>query len=266
MSKLPISVHVLTWNSERTLEQALRTVACCAEILVIDGGSTDKTLEIAEKYGARVIPQRFPGAQGNPMKDFAAARNVGLEHATQPWVLSLDSDEKIADNALREITEIVTAESSPAAYWVPRKYVLEDGGIVDFATTYPNERIYFFHRDAVERWEKPVHERIQLKPGAAVRRLREGTLAPLPPVGAFYSKLAQYVRIEAEQSRGKGWWHWLTRRVLHTLRGRLLATVRLSCIWIVPRKGKRLPIQYEIARYWYAWRLMIETCPINAHS
>ena len=265
-SKLPVSVHILTWNSERTLEQALRTVACCSEILVIDGGSTDTTLDIAQKYGTRVIPQRFPGVQGTPIKDFAAARNVGLQNATQPWILILDSDEEIADGALQEITAIVSGASAPAAYWVPRKYVLADSSVVEHATTYPNERIYFFHRDVAEEWEKPVHERIRLKPDAPVRRLREGTLAPLPPIGAFFGKLAQYVRIEAEQSRGKGWWHWFTHRVLHTLRGRVIATIRLLLIWIVPREGKRLPMQYEMARYWYAWRLIVTTCPLNAHS
>lgn len=263
--KLPVSVHVLTWNSAQSLERALASVVRCAEILVIDGGSTDATMEIAEKFDARVLPQRFPGAQGQPLNDFAAARNVGLRNATQPWILALDSDEEMSPAAMEEILAIVKKDDRPAAYRVPRQYVLEDGSVVAFASTYPNERVYFFHKDAVDAWEKPVHERVRLKRDVPVLRLEHGSLAPLPPIGVFHSKLSQYARIEGENAPGKGWGHWL-KRVVHTSRSRAIATVRLLWIWLIPRKGKRLPLQYETARYWYAWRLLVETCPLKKKS
>jgi glycosyltransferase involved in cell wall biosynthesis len=263
--KLPISAHVLTWNSAQTLEKALASVARCAEILVIDGGSTDATLEIAEKHGARAVPQRFPGAQGRPLSDFAAARNVGLKNSTQPWVLALDSDEEMSPAAMEELANVTKTSTEPTACLVPRRYVLGDGSVVKFASTYPNERLYFFRTDAVTEWEKPVHERIALKPGTIVRRLEHGSLAPLPPIGAFHSKLSQYARIEGERSIGMGWAAWF-KRVWHTLRGRAVATVRILWIWLIPRPGKRLPLKYEIARYWYSWRLLIETFPLTARK
>lgn len=259
MSKLPVSVHVLTWNSGKTLERALQSVRDCAEILVIDGGSTDDTLAIAEKNGARVLPQRMPGSQGKPLQDFAAVRNVGLQHATQPWLLTLDSDEELSTVAIKDIENACKGEA--AAYLVPRHYTLH-GKTIERASTYPNERIYFFHKDVALQWEKPVHERIALKTGTQIHRLKHGSLAPLPPLSVFYSKLGQYLQIEAAQSRGKGWNHWFTSRLLHTLRSRLIATLRLLKIWLTPG-GKRLPFAYEWARYWYAGQLMVKTCPLN---
>jgi hypothetical protein len=92
--------------------------------------------------------------------------------------------------------------------------------------------------------------------------LEHGSVAPLPPLGTFYAKLAQYVEIEREQSRGQGWMHWLTRRLFHTVRSRSIATVRLCLIWIIPG-GVRLPFRYELARYWYAARLIAQTCPLS---
>src|SRR3989338_4058331 len=154
--KLPVSVHILTWNSGKTLRRAIESVRTCAEILVIDGGSSDDTLRIAQKYGAKIIPQR-DREHGTPLQNFAGARNRGLQHATQPWILSLDSDEYASPELLNDLQHTVT-HGRPCACFVPRKYVLPDGQIVTHATTYPNERIYFFHKDAiaVEGWEKRV--------------------------------------------------------------------------------------------------------------
>jgi glycosyltransferase involved in cell wall biosynthesis len=259
--KLPVSVHILTWNSGQTLERTLKSVKQCAEIIIIDGGSQDETVAIAEKFGARVVPQRFPGAQGQPLGNFAAARNVGLEHATQPWVLALDSDEQMSGDAMAEIAKITKADGTIGAYYVPRKYLLENGKVVDLASTYPNERIYFFRRDAVSEWQKPVHERVVPKPGTIVGHLKSGSLAPLAPLGVFRSKLSQYLRIEVKESADKGLSHWL-HRVWRTLRGRLVATLRLMRIWLIPHPmDTRLPFSYELARFWYAWKLIVMTFP-----
>lgn len=269
MSKLPVSVHILTWNSCLTIERAISSVHECAEILVIDGGSQDATVATAERLGARVIPQRFPGAQGKPLMDFAAARNAGMEQATQPWILALDSDEMMSPEGMAQIRTIVTEPDSSAAtlakteaYLVPRRYLMEDGAVVMRASTYPNERLYFFRKDAAERWEKPVHERIRLKPGAIVGRLDRGSLAPLPPLSVFYSKLNQYLRIEVEGAIGNGWRAWLCR-MIHTLRGRSIASLRLLRIWLIPGSGQRLPFKYEMARFWYAWKLIAMTWPAS---
>ncbi len=262
--KLPISVHVLTFNSAATLERALRSAEQCAEIIVIDGGSRDATLEIARRYGATIIPQRPPEGQGTLLADFSTARNEGLRHAAQPWILSLDSDEVASPELIAELGRVTAVTEEPAVFLLPRRYVLPDGRTVDYASTYPNERLYFFHRNAVERWIKPVHERPLVKPGIEVRRLRGASLAPLGSPEDFRRKNLQYLRIEIERSRGRGWSHWLIHRVLHTLRSRLIALGKIIWIWLIPRKGVRLPLRYEFLRFWYGWKLVAVTCPLRS--
>lgn len=250
-------MHVLTWNSGKTLRRALESVKSCTEILVIDGGSTDDTLKIAAEYGTKVFKQP---TQGRSIQDFAAARNIGLEHTTQPWILSLDSDEYASEDLLSEIAGIAQAQSE-CAYLVPRRYVLENGTVIHYATTYPNERLYFFHRNAVTKWIKPVHERPELKSGTTIKRLRGASLAPLGTIAEYREKNRRYLEIEAEKSRGKGWNYWFTHRVLHTLRSRLIALIKLIWIWIIPRPGRRLPLKHEFIRFWYGAKLIVATMP-----
>ena len=259
--KLPISVNILTFNSGATVERTLESVQECEEILVIDGGSEDKTLDLAERYGARIIPQRSEYEQGGPLEDFSTARNIGLDEAKQPWILAIDSDEFLSTELKAELREAV--QGKPAAYFVPRKYVLKGGRIVDYASTYPNERLYFFHRNAVEEWIKPVHERPKLKEGTATKRFLGACLAPIGSVQEYREKNMRYLKIEMEKSAGKGWGNWLVHRVLHTLRSRAIALLKLFWIWCIPHRGTRLPLRHEMMRFWYGWKLIAVTCPLN---
>ncbi|MDO8648416.1 MAG: glycosyltransferase family 2 protein [Candidatus Peregrinibacteria bacterium] len=263
--RLPISVHVLTWNSGATLEKTLNSVRECEEVLVIDGGSTDNTLEIAKRFGATIVQQRSTQDQGKPLTDFSVARNAGLEHATKPWILSMDSDEYASPVLLEEIHAIIE-KGEPCACKIPRRYVLPDGFVVTHATTYPNERLYFFNRDAVTRWIKPVHERPELKPGTKIIRLRGASLAPLGTIEEYRRKNLQYLEIEREKSRGKGWGHWLKYRVWHTFKSRAIALVKLLWIWLLPHRGVRLPLRHELLRFWYGWKLVVTTMPTKRNE
>ena len=254
----PISLQILTWNSEKTLRNCLASARGCAETLIIDGGSTDGTLEIAKQKGAKVIPQ--PG--GGAITDFSRVRNAGLQAATQPWILALDSDEVLTPE-LREEVFAIAQSSEPGAYLVPRQYVLPGGIRIDHASSYPNARIYFFHRQVCDKWIKPVHERPQLKPGTRIQMLKHPTLAPIGTPEEFREKNLRYLEIETQRDKGKGYGHWLMHRVLHTLRSRLILTLRLLWIWLIPRKGKRLPLRYEMLRFWYGWQLIVRTAPFR---
>lgn len=262
MSKeLPISVQMLTFNSGTTLRRALRSVAECKELLLIDGGSTDETLSIAKECGAKVIPQHADGKSG-PVHDFSEVRNIGFHAGTEPWIMALDSDETVSQTLMEEAAE-ASKGTVPAAYYVPRKYICEDGTIIQYASTYPNERIYFFHRDAVTQWIKPVHERVDVKPDIPKYHFRGATLAPLPTIEEYKRKNMQYILLEAERVRGKGWMFWVWHIALRSLRSRVIAMVRLMLIWLIPRPGARLPLRHEMLRFWYAWQLTRHTCPLK---
>lgn len=259
--QLPISVHILTWNSGLTLRHTIGSVRHCAEILIIDGGSTDDTLRIAQESGARIIPQREASRQGTPIEDFSAVRNIGLQNAKQPWILALDSDESASPELLQEIATVIDMRI-PCACWVPRRYLLPDNRIVTHATTYPNARLYFFHRSVVERWEKPVHERPVFQAGTPTQHLHGATIAPLGTPEEYRSKNLRYLTIEREKDKGKGWWYWLIHRVTNTLLSRSIAIGKLLWIWMLPHTNcVRLPLRHEFLRFWYAWRLLVDTCP-----
>lgn len=255
---LPVSVHILTWNSGHTLRKTLESVRRCREIIVLDGGSTDNTVTIAKEFGAHVEPQRDPSHQSTPLTDFSEARNRALKHATESWILALDSDELASPELLAEMERIVRM-GQPCACLVPRRYVLPDGTMITHATTYPNARLYFFHRDTVERWIKPVHERPLLKPGTPIRNVRGWSLASLGSPEEFKRRNIHYLAIEVA-SAPLTWGTWL-RRVIRAIRGRFIALLKLAWIWLLPLHGTRLPLRHEWLRFWYAWRLVVETRP-----
>lgn len=86
-----VSFCMIVRNGAATLSACLRSVvALCDELIVVDTGSDDDSPEIARSFGAKVVHSGWPG-------DFSAARNVYLEHARCPWVLSLDADEVLGD-------------------------------------------------------------------------------------------------------------------------------------------------------------------------
>lgn len=195
MAKIPCSVEILTFNSAKTLPRLLASLHDFAEIIVLDGGSTDGALEIARAAGCVVLPQTDAGASG-PISDFAAVRNKGLAAATYPWFLFVDSDEYVSPELMEEIRGILKEEPpSFMVYEVPRKYVI-DGVVIEYSITYPAVQMRFFHRDAVTEFVKPVHERIEVRQGIPVGRLRQPIYVPQENV-FFPTKWFQYLKIEA---------------------------------------------------------------------
>ncbi len=253
------TIIIPTWNSGKTLRHALESVQGCDEIILIDGGSTDETLSIAREFNAKVVPQSDDGRSG-PTSDFSAVRNRGLAAAKGDWILYLDSDEYLSADALNSI-KTISITSEPAAYKVARRYVLDDGSLVAHASTYPNERIYFFHRDAVTGWERPVHERVRVKSGIPVRHLAGWTCAPLGSIEEYWRKNERYMKLELENST-KGWGPWL-ERLGRAIRSQVTSTLRLLWIWCIPRKGSKLPLQQELARWSYRWTLVVKALPWN---
>src|SRR5208283_3931326 len=86
------------------------------EVVVIDSFSTDRTVEIATAHSARVVQVEF--------RSFGELRQAGIEHTTQPWIFSLDADERCTPEARDEILRIAADAASDDAYLVPRRNLL----------------------------------------------------------------------------------------------------------------------------------------------
>ncbi|MEY2341899.1 glycosyltransferase family 2 protein [Acidithiobacillus sp. IBUN Pt1247-S3] len=112
MNRLPLSVVYVAQNAAAVLPRSLASVQGWAdEIVVVDGGSSDATREIAEGFGARVIDRPWAG--------FAAQRQFAVEQAQQDWVLMLDSDEVLRPEG-REAIQATLMAPSQAAYRLRR--------------------------------------------------------------------------------------------------------------------------------------------------
>jgi Glycosyl transferase family 2 len=98
---LDLSACIIARDEEQALPGCLASVAFCDEIVLVDGGSTDRTVAIAEEAGARVVHQEWLG--------FAAQRNVALDHARGRWVLEIDCDERVSPELAAEILAFVRA-------------------------------------------------------------------------------------------------------------------------------------------------------------
>jgi glycosyltransferase involved in cell wall biosynthesis len=116
-AKLPISVVLPVLNEERNIGEALRSVRWASEIFVVDSGSTDRTVAIAEAHGASVV--QFHHTPRGPKKKAWSLRNLPFSN---DWALYLDADERVPDSLNREIAQAVGA-SAHDAYYVDRQFV-----------------------------------------------------------------------------------------------------------------------------------------------
>lgn len=117
MNKITLSIVLATHNEEANLDHCLESVRQLAdEIIVVDGESSDKTVEIAKKYGAKII------STPNLPTHFHEMKNKGIKAATKDWILQLDADEVITPELIQEIvSKIQDLGSNINGYWIPRK-------------------------------------------------------------------------------------------------------------------------------------------------
>src|SRR5438477_7853782 len=105
ISSMNLSVVIITCNEEanigRTLESVKPLVADGkGEIIVVDSGSTDRTVEIARSFGAKVFDEEWKG--------YAAQKNSAIDKATEDWILSLDADEELSQQLVDQISRTLT--------------------------------------------------------------------------------------------------------------------------------------------------------------
>jgi len=147
----PISATIITRNEAAHIARAIQSLDCADEVLVVDSGSTDATLQIASELGARVII--------HPWEGFAAQKNFATREATYDWILSLDADEELSEEARLAVAEWKITAPQAAAYRFARRarylgrWILHSGWYPDWKTR------LFDRRQA--RWQGDyVHESV----------------------------------------------------------------------------------------------------------
>jgi glycosyltransferase involved in cell wall biosynthesis len=157
---MKISACVITLNEERNLPRCLKSVAQLAdEILVLDSGSTDATLDIAARFGARAVHQDWLGYVGQ--------KNFALAQALHSWVLSIDADEEISPELAASIARIKADPSAelpdaPNGYEFSR-IVFYRGRWIRHGDWYPDRLVRLFRRTEARFSGGRVHEKLELR-------------------------------------------------------------------------------------------------------
>lgn len=255
MPKIPCSVEILTRNSEQTLERCLESVKDFDDILILDGNSTDRTREIALRFGCRIIKQYETDKPNILISDYSEVRNRGLKLASHDWFMFIDSDEYLSPEAAEEIRTIITNPNPPAhAFWQPRKYTFDDK-IIDCATTYPNQQVRFFNRNYVERFIKPVHEKIKIKPGITIGTLKNFEYVPIGNIKELKGRWGRYMKRELEMVKGAPFNKLLRLIFQHSGLFTLYAIRYFRGLLFC--RGVRMPLRHECARHLYTLRMVM---------
>ena len=255
-TKIPCSVEVLTLNSEKTLEKCLESVKDFDDIIVLDGNSTDQTISIAQKYGARVCPQKETPKKNVRIDDFSEVRNKGIKLVRYQWFTFIDSDEYLSSEAVEEIREIVAKgdRNEYFAFRRPRKYVL-NGKIIERSAVYPNYQIRLFYIPVTLGFIKKVHETIKLKVGIEISNLKYPEYVPLAPIDVVNKKWNRYLDIQQELLRGLTF-----GRLIRGIRANISKATKYAvkyCWVLVTQRGERMPIAYEFHNVTYHLKLIV---------
>ncbi len=149
------SVAIITLNEEQNLPRTLASVAWAAQIVVVDSGSTDRTVEIARSFGATVIERHWPG--------FAAQKNFAISQCTGDWILTLDADEEVSPELQQQMRLIVSSQPTSDAFYLKRRNLFL-GRWIKHGGFYPDPKLRLFRRSAAnfttppQFAERPVHE------------------------------------------------------------------------------------------------------------
>jgi glycosyltransferase involved in cell wall biosynthesis len=134
-----ISIAMIAMNEEANLPRTLESVRWADEIIVVDSGSKDRTLEVARAFGAKTSYHDFGG--------HGEQKNVALDLCTSDWILLLDADEVLTPGLQEEIREVLSGEPKFEAYWIPRLNFIF-GRWMRHGGFYPDRKLRLFRRGA----------------------------------------------------------------------------------------------------------------------
>jgi glycosyltransferase involved in cell wall biosynthesis len=159
-----LSACVISNNDEHTIAWSLSSVQWADEIVVVDTGSTDRTVEIAEQFGARVV-------RDIPFTGFGETRNRAAAECSHEWILSLDSDERCPPAARDEIKALLAGGAAHDAYLVPR-YNYFMGRLIRGSGWYRDSRTpQLFRKDCMRYVPALSHESHELLSDKPLGRL-----------------------------------------------------------------------------------------------
>jgi glycosyltransferase involved in cell wall biosynthesis len=190
----PISATLITLNEEVNIEEALQSLAWADEVVVVDGGSTDATVEICRRFTDRIFTRTWTG--------FVDQKNHAVAQASHDWVLSLDADERLGPELIREIEQLRLAGFQQPGYRIPRVACFM-GRWIRHGDWYPDYQLRLFDRRR-GRWQGGrVHESVRIDgtPGLLRGEIQHFTYRSLSD---YLVRLESYSSLAAQDYRQKG--------------------------------------------------------------
>ena len=212
---MTLSVVVITYNEEANIGRTLASVQALVtthgrlsnnEIIVVDSGSTDRTVEIAKSYGAKVFVEEWKG--------FAAQKNSALDKATGNWILSLDADEALSEGLPGEIAAAIGRQSNLKSTISPDRPEFVDGFFIPRRNYFlsrwikrggfwPDPKLRLFRRGSGRFEHRLVHEDVVLTGGTA--RLGNPLIHySYPTLSDYLDHMNRYSSLGAEMVAARG--------------------------------------------------------------
>lgn len=187
-----ITVAIIALDEESHLGELLPRLAWADEVVIVDGGSRDRSVEVSRRHGAKVIERRFDR--------FAEQRNAALDTARGDWVFFIDADERPTSRLVAEVRARI-ADDDVSGYRVPIKSTIF-GRRFRFSGTQNDVPLRLMRRGS-GRWGGAVHERFAITGGVGrlAAHLEHFTL---PNIAAFRRKMDRYTTLEAEARLMRG--------------------------------------------------------------
>jgi len=193
--KIPLSVAMITKNESANLAECLKSVNFAAQIVVIDSGSTDETVQIATQFGCEIFIE--------PWRGFGPQKQSAIDKCRNPWVLLLDADERIPPETASVIRAIVLKPTPTAAgYSFSRKNYFQ-GRWIKRMGWWPDRILRLFRRDLGRMTASTVHESVVVDgPVEAIDAQIEHY--PASQLSKILMKIDQYSTLGAQEAYAKG--------------------------------------------------------------
>ncbi len=208
LSENSISVIVIVFNEENVLAGCLESVSWADEIIVVDSGSTDKTLDVARKYTDKIYVEA-------DWKGFGIQKQRAQSHALGRWILSIDADERVTSELRDDILSIVSlddaAYSMPILPWCFGRFIRHGGW-------YPASKVRLYPRLRAHYGCQRVHEKLEYEGELEIRQLKGDLLHyTYRNIEHYLLKSAHYAAVWAAQREVKGKRASLLQGVLHAM-------------------------------------------------
>lgn len=195
MRKIVISAALATYNEEENIVDCIESLKKVVdEIVIADGSSSDRTVELAENLGARVIKTTNKAM-------FHINKNLAIDNCRGDWVFLIDADERISDELAREIKRKIKEDPRENGFWVNRRNWFL-GGYLQKGGAYPDSVIRLFRRGRGRLPEISVHE--QVKIDGEVGHLKSDILHLADPTFERYlTRANRYISLTTQEIKQK---------------------------------------------------------------